>query len=123
MFKLFKRKTVIIREKEVELESDRLKKLAETDKIKIESDKIKAEVVKTLHESSESEQKLVLNRLEAKAKAKSEKTTGVLCKMMILSQVMTSTYSQDSNLGNNRLFDDNDLIDYKKKMKELLNQL
>jgi len=105
------------------LKAETLKIKYEQDKLKAESSKVSSEELKVLKEIEGLNQQLLLNRLDAKAKAKSEKTTGILCKMMIVSSVMSTTYSQDSNLGNNRVFDDDDLIEYKAKMLELLKQL
>jgi hypothetical protein len=94
-----------------------------TNKVKAEVSKLNREEDKIRKEIEELNQQLVLNRLEAKANAKSEKTTGILCKMIVLANVMSTTYSQDSNLPGNHLFSDNELLEYKGKMLELLKQL
>lgn len=117
MWPFKKPKSIIIKEKEAELESDRLKKEAETLKIKAEASKIDTEEYNL-------KQEVIIKRLEARSKVKGERNMAILCKMRILSDIMATTYSQDNNLGSsNRVFDDNDLLPYKGKMLELLKQL
>lgn len=108
-------------------EEANIKKVTSTvsikNKIDAETSKIKSEEKQIIAETTLKEKELVYKRLEVKRSLQSGKTFGTLFKMMMLSQIMSTTYSQDSNLPGNRLFTDDDLIDYKAKMKELLKQL
>jgi hypothetical protein len=110
-------------EKKTNIVSVTKKIQAEVVKLDQETAKVKSEELKILKEIDVLNQKLSIDRLEAKSKAVSEKNSSVLCKMMILSDIMTSTYSQDSNLGVNKLFSDDELYPYKAKMLELLKKL
>jgi hypothetical protein len=96
---------------------------AETSKYHQEKRKIKAEELKVLKEIAVLDQEILLKRLGARRNIKADKSFDILIKMMFLSNIMTSTYAQDSNLPGNNLFEKDELMEYKAKMLELLKQL
>ena len=98
-------------------------------KLKAESLKLKKEAIKTEAETKKIESEEAINYLkfvkETEEKEKrfaiSEKTSTAF-QMMILSEVMSKTFN-NSEYNPQRVFSDDDLLEYKKKMLELLKKL
>jgi hypothetical protein len=105
----------------VSLEKDKFKQdkkklLVEKRKLVAETEKIISEKIKILKEVDDLEKMNVLRSLDYH-------TMINLQKMSVLSNIMVRVYSQDSNLGQNKLFSEEELYPYKAKMLELLKQL
>ena len=100
--------------KKIELDSRKI----QLDEKKVDYDigKIKAETQKIINEASNLE-------LQIESDKELNKTFSLLNKMIVLSRVMTASFSQDSNLPGNHLFEKDELIEYKGKMLELVKQL
>lgn len=63
------------------------------------------------------EEKIRLNRAEMQEKE------SIAFNMLILTNIMTKKFGEGESWNTARLFSDNELIEYKAKMKELLNSL
>jgi len=110
MWKIFKKKLIVpTTVVNSETQSDAEKKNAEAYKLIKEGQKIYRETIS--------------ERLQTKRNIAMDKTFDTLIKMSTLANIMTSTYTSDSNLPGNKLFNEEELFEYKDKMSKLLKKL